>query len=178
MFSKAKILMVALAAAVVSPAAATATTVNYDLVKNTAYSIAQVILPNGDVEFAFTVKQPLKIAEFALTASTAGDTVTEAVDDLDHIRFGFTVPPVDQFSTLVPYFNTAIGFGTLPGGSYARNDTFSIFVTDGIENPVGLTLSFQTAAIPVPAAGLMLAPVLLAGGVVALRRRKAALAAV
>jgi hypothetical protein len=175
MFSYARMLVVAGAAAIFAPVTADAAVVqiNVDLVANTSYNLLYLLDPLEEVEYVFNVLEALKIDSFALSGTAAAAIPGEAADDVGDVLFGFTDPPSSGFSIVNDFGNSAAGFGSLPGGVFAVGDTFSIFFADGIQNPVAFTVSFQTAQIPVPAAGLLLAPVLVAGGVVAMRRRKA-----
>lgn len=168
----------AFATAVTIPALAGAASVTFSssVAANQNYSFAEVIRPGDAIEFRFTALDDFKIISFSVSG-----TGTNAEDDVRDIRFGLVDPASQAFTTVSSVGNSAAGFGFLPGMTYAMGDVFSVFFTDGITNDVGLTLSFDTApvaAVPLPAAGLLLGPVLLAGAAAALRRRKSARASV
>lgn len=178
MFQTSKMFAFAFATAVAIPALAGAAPVLFasSVGVNQNYSFAEVIRPGDAIEFRFTALDDFKIASFSMSG-----TGTNAEADVRDIRFGLTEPASSFFTTVSSVGVTAAGFGFLPGMSYAMGDVFSVFFTDGITNDVGLTLSFDTmpvAPIPLPAAGLLLGPVLLAGAAAALRRRKSARTAV
>lgn len=168
----------AFATAVAIPALAGAASVTFSeqIAANQNYSFAKVISPGDAIEFRFTALDDFKIVSFSVSG-----TGTNTEDDVRDIRFGLTEPTSNAFTTVSSVGSSAAGFGFLPGMTYAMGDVFSVFFTDGITNDVGLTLSFDTTAvapIPLPAAGLLLGPVLLAGAAAALRRRKSARASV
>jgi hypothetical protein len=175
MFSYARMLVVAGAAAIFAPVTANAAVVQIgvDLSANTSYNLLYLLNPTDEVEYLFTVLEDLKVDTFALSGTAAAATPGEAATDVSNIAFGFTDPPSSTFSTVTDFGTSAAGFGSLAGGVFAAGDMFSIFFADGILNPVAFTVSFQTSEVPVPAAGLLLAPMLIGGGVVAMRRRKA-----
>lgn len=165
--------MLAAAAAIVVPFAAGAVTISNDVNVGNFYSFTSVIQPGGDVEFKFNVLDHVKIDGFAIAATASGRTGAQASADIADVTFGFSLPATNNFTTTGSFGNVAFGGGFLTGGVYKPGTSFSIFFQDGIVNDVGLTLSFATTAVPLPAAGLLLAPVLVAGGVAAARRRKA-----
>jgi hypothetical protein len=166
--------MLAAVAAVVAPFMASAAVVlPYDVNVGVNYAYAQVISPGGDVEFKFTVLDDVKIASFAVTGAGTGSSNLNAENDVRDIMYGFALPATDSFSTVMSNNNTAFGGGFLPGGTFKAGTSFSIFFQDGIINDVALGLSFKTTPVPLPAAGMLLAPVLVAGGIAAARRRKA-----
>lgn len=73
-------------------------------------------------------------------------------------------------------FMFSVGTTVANGGVYNAGDTFTITFNSSSANawPVGLNVVFDTAAVTILAAGLMLLVAL--GGATALRRRKAAAA--
>lgn len=151
------------------PQMAPAAVFNVDLVANQSFSDAQVISPGGSVEYAFTVLELLDVAAFSLSA-----TGNNSGDDVAAITFGFTSPPTNSFTTIEIIADASFGGGFLPGGSFAPGDTFSIFFGDGVQNDASVTLSFDTTspvAVPLPAAGLMLAAALMGIGVFGARRK-------
>lgn len=170
MFANSKAFLLAAVTAVVTPAFAHAATVS--LVANQNYTFAEVISPDETLEFRFEVSEDLMIANYSVSG-----TGTNTGVDLETITFGFSQPTSDGFDVIQVQGNAAAGIGFLEGRTWRAGDMFSIFVEDGIRNDVGITLSFATesiAPIPLPATALMLAPVLLGGGLVAMRRRKTA----
>jgi hypothetical protein len=165
--------LIAVAALLLLAPTANAATVTYNsnLSVGSIVNEAQVILPGDELEFRYTALEDLSIVSFALSG-----TGTSSGGDVEDITFGFTSPGTNSFSSIVTVGNTASGGGFLGGLSLMAGDVFSIFFSDGISNPVPLTLSFQTdppSAIPVPASGLFLASALAGFGVFASRKRRA-----
>lgn len=112
----------------------------------------------------------MNIQSFSLSG-----TGTSSGNDVADILFGFTSPGTNPFSTIVTILDTSFGGGFLPGLKLMAGDVFSIFFTDGIVNPVGITLAFTTEApapVPVPASGMFLGAVVVAFGAFAARKRK------
>lgn len=160
------------AVCVTAPVVASAAVINVDLGAGQFFSDAQVIQPGTTIEYAFNVTDPLQIGAFALSATGNNDG-----GDVNQITFGFTAPPVNNFSTVTIDNDTAFGGGFLPGGVFAAGDAFSIFFGDGVINPASVTLSFATtaiSAIPLPAAGFMLIAAMAGLGVAGARRKRAA----
>lgn len=127
------------------------------------------------MDFRFTVLEDLRIPEFSLSG-----TGKNGEADVEDIRFGFVEPVTNQFTTVSSVGGAAAGFGFLDGMTFDTGSMFSVIFEDGITDDVAVTVSFGTESIspiPLPATGLLLAPFLLAGGIIGLRRRKAALPA-
>ncbi|MFN3642384.1 MAG: hypothetical protein ACK4TB_05590 [Gemmobacter sp.] len=176
MFTKTRAFLFATVAAVMLPAVASAATVTIDnsLNANQTFSGVSLITPGGVVEFRFTVLEDLVIQSFSMVA-----TGNNATDDLENIRYGFEQPAMNPFSLIQLDGTAAAALGFLSGGTWLAGSMFSIFFEDGIDDDVGLSLSFRTnvPAIPLPAGIVLLAPLLLAGGMIGLRRRRAGLPA-
>jgi hypothetical protein len=167
-FAKPVLLAAFVAVSVPTLAAAASVVIQDQISVGVDYSFAEVISPGDTIEFRFTPLTGLKINSFSVSG-----TGTNAEDDVRDIRFGLSNPPAEIFSSVDSVGETAAGFGFIDGGIWNKGSVFSIFFSDGIDNDVGLTLSFETSPIPLPAAGLLLGPVVLAAGAAALRRRKA-----
>lgn len=161
--------LAAVAAVAIPLGAQTAVVSTTDLVAGQFFTGAEVLVPGNLIEFQFNVLQRLKIDQFSLSG-----TGNDAGADLSDVRFGFSLPTTVPFTTVTSQGSSAFAGGFLPGSVFAAGDTFSVFLSDGIINPVSLTLSFSTATVPLPAAGLLLGPILLLGGVVARRRSRKA----
>jgi len=177
MFMHARLVVLVSAAVATMPTLANAAAVvfNNDIGAGQNHSFTAVIKPGDSIEFRFTALDDFKIDSFAVSG-----TGTSAEADVRDVRFGLSLPASGLFSTVSSVGDAAAGFGFITGMAYVMDDVFSVFFEDGITEEVGLTLSFDTtavAAVPLPAAGLLLAPVLLAGAASAFRRRKAAIAA-
>jgi hypothetical protein len=155
--------------AVLPLAAPAATLYQTDLRAGDFYTNAVPVAPGSALEFRFNVLEALRIQAISLSAT--GNT---SGDDVNSITFGYGPITTQHFSTIGTVGTTAFGGGFLPGATYAVGDSFSVFVNDIVTNPASLTLSFSTASVPVPAAGLLLGSVLLAGGAVARRRSRRA----
>lgn len=141
----------------------------YDIGAPGDFGYASVINPGDSLEFRFHVLVDLMIDGFSLSA-----TGNSAEADVRDIKFGMIHPLAGAFSIFGSENNVAGAFGFLDGASFAAGQIFSIYMEDGINHPVPVTLSFETTAVPLPAAGLLMAPFVVAAGLVSRRRRKAA----
>lgn len=164
--------LISVAALLLLAPTANAATVTYstDLAVGSIINEAQVILPGEELEFQYTALEDLNIVSFSLSGT--GNSMGGDVED---ITFGFTSPGTNPFTTIMLSGNTAFGGGFLDGFSLMAGEVFSIFFSDGITNPVPITLSFQAdppLAIPVPASGLFLGSALVGFGLFASRKRK------
>lgn len=167
-----RMLLMATAAAVSMPALANAATVvsTNNIFADESYSFAGVILPGEIIEFRFFVMEDLQIDDFSLSG-----TGTDAEEDLLAITFGRFNPPTQGFSEIQNIGSVSAGLGFLDGETFQSGDAFSIFVEDGIDNDVAVTVSFEAdsiSPIPLPASGLLMLPFLLGGAYAGWRRRK------
>lgn len=121
------------------------------------YSFVRVIAPGDDLEFRFAAPDGGKIESFPVSG-----TGTNAEDGVHDVRFGLTSPPTEMLSEAPLTGKLRGGFGCLDGSTWDRKSGCSFFFGDGIDPDAGLTLSFETSPIPLPASGLLLGPVLLA----------------
>ncbi|WP_116134640.1 hypothetical protein [Tropicimonas sp. IMCC34043] len=165
-----------LAAAVVLfvlPAAANAATVTFDrdLYAGQFVSEGSLLYPDASIEYRYTALEDLVISSFALSATGNSSGL-----DVNEIRFGFSLPGTDKFTTSMVSGASSFGGAFLPGRSLTAGDVFSVFFDDGITNPVAVTLSFQPAAapapIPVPASAVLLGSTILGFGAFASRKRR------
>ena len=134
------------------------------------YSTAGIISPDETIEFRFVVKEDLRIPNFSVVG-----TGTDADPDLRAIMFGLTTSPRQEFSDVQNIENVSAALGFLDGGSFLAGDMFSICFGDGIDNDVGVTVSFGTdvlSPVPLPASGLLTLPLLLGGAYAGWRRRR------
>lgn len=161
-----KLLAVLTLASFLTPGAVHAVPIN--LFAGVPITLSQNLEVGGLIEYEFVVAENLKIPDFAFTASG-----TNAGVDVSNIRFGLTNPPTGEFAPITVFGNTAVGVSFIDGGLYSKGDTFSIFISDGISNTIGTTVSFSPMPIPLPAAGLLMLTALVGGGLV-LRNRKTA----
>lgn len=172
MFTHARMFVFATATAVIAPALTNAATVTFENVVNVNenYSYAHVIEPGSSVEFRFTALDELYIKEFSVSA-----TGTNAEADIRDVRFGMVEPLTGLFTTIESIGSVSAGISFIAGMKFDIGSIFSVIFEDGITNDVAVTLSFATESvspIPLPAAGFLLAPILLLGGVIGARRRK------
>lgn len=166
MIKSLKGLALASVAAVVLPLAANATPIAATISKGNAYSFSNNLTPGSQIEYEFTVAGPLKVDLFVISA-------TGQFKDVKDVTFGFT-PATTNTLFVLGTTGTVAGFGTLTGGTFAAGDVISIFLNDGITKSVGTTLSFNTAAVPLPAAGGLLMLALAGTGAIAARKKKSA----
>lgn len=166
-----KNILLASALAVAAPVAASAATM-VDIFADTPYTFVDILAPGGQVSWEFTVKEDFAISNFSLSA-----TGTNSGTDLANVQFGF-FGNVSNSLTVVGAGEARSGFGNLAGGNFVIGDIITIVVDDGVKDDVGVTLSFQTgpagAPVPLPAAGLLLGSIMLAGGAAAARKKKKA----
>ena len=171
MFAKISAFLLAVAIATALPGPGRAAVVSSDITVNAAYSKTGTLLSGQTLEFKFKALQALFIDAFSLSA-----TGTNSGNDLNKVTFGYTTPTSDFFDTVVTVGKASFAGDFLVGTIFPKDTIFSIFFEErGIKNPVGVTVSFQTASpVPVPATGLLLGTVLLAAGAFARRSLKAA----
>ena len=125
-------------------------------------AVTQTLLPGDSYEYVFTFAKALKISDIVLSA-------TGTAANIANVEFGLTPATTMVFSTIVPTGAQAFGGASLPGGTFAKGSSFTIYWEDGIDAPVSITASFTTSAVPVPAALPLLAGAL---GALGLARRK------
>ncbi len=130
-------------------------------------ALTQTLLPGDSYEYRFTFSKSLRISDIALSATGTASNVA-------NVEFGPTSATTMVFTTIVPTGTQSFGGASLPGGTYAKGSTFSIFWEDGIDAPVSITASFVTSTIPVPAALPLLAGALGALGLARRKTKKAA----
>lgn len=159
----------AAAALMALPFAASAATtslpsVSVMLVPN-AYSQSYTVAAGDDgVVFNFNVVEDLRIPTFSLSSSApAGGS--------DTTMYEITKPATGPSAFGILNLST-VGADIVPGADYAAGDTFQVIFSEQTPDPISYTVSFSTAAVPVPAAGLLLLTAV--GGAAALRRRKKA----
>lgn len=172
MFNKFKALGFA-AALALAPVAAHAVPVmvssDIDLSQSGYSFSATVPVANEGAVFTFTALERLRISGFSLsgTGTSGGTDIASAQWQIVNPNTGPS--PFQNFSG---GFGVAGGSATALGSIYNVGDVFSVIFTEAASRPMSFTVSFPVAAIPVPAAGLLLLTAL--GGFAAMRRRKSA----
>lgn len=175
---KVKTLAAAALALVVSSGAALAVVVGPKDVSN-GDSVADVgiLIPGDTVSFQYNAVDTFRVPDFSLTANgfSFGADISNLTIDLFR---GGTLQQTLAFSPVNignPVSNATEIFGNLvltSGDSFRVN----VFETSGPNSlPVLLTLTFAAVPVPLPAGGLLLLTAL-AGGGMAMRRRRAQLA--
>lgn len=130
-------------------------------------AVTQTLLPGDSYEYVFTFTKALKISDIALSA-------TGTAANIANVEFGLTPATTMVFTTIVPTGTQAFGGASLPGGTFAKGSSFTIYWEDGIDAPVSITASFTTSPVPVPAALPLLAGALGALGIARRKHKKAA----
>lgn len=179
-------------AALMSSVTASAAVFNYDVKASSGFFHTSVVQPGESLELNFTVLDDIVVTLFAIGTTGKGATTLIAENDVRAIRFGFGRPAVFSFNqpttlisaSVIPVVSPtlgplALGNATMPGGTYLAGTMFSFFLDGGIQNDVILRMAFYASPlplphVPLPAAGLLLGPVVLAGGYAAVRKRRAA----
>lgn len=126
-----------------------------------AFVTSNEILTVGDTaEFTYTALKKMTVSDIALSG-----TSSQSGDNMAKIVFGINSTPTTNFSSITSNAGSGSGQGSLPGLSLLAGESFTIFwaTTSDIIGTAGITASFSTSAVPVPAA----LP-LLAGGIAAL----------
>ena len=136
-----------------------------------SYSISETLIAGTtSTVFTFTPTERVTIDNIALGAF--GDN---AVSDLRKLRYTLSSPATTgQLAVATPPSPVVFAFGAaaITGGTFKAGETFTLTfsTTQPTTRPLTLFAAFDTAAVPVPAAGLMLLTAL--AGLAAMRRRK------
>lgn len=163
------------------PMAASAVTVfETDVMVDQDYTVVGRVTPGDTTEFTFNIMDDLQILDVAIAG-----TGTNGSSDVSNVTFSRDNPVLaaQGFAFTIGSGapnSSGAGNSIVAGGSYMAGDTFTISFFDGIEDVVGLTLSFSTfapdtiAPVPLPAAGGMLLLGMAGLGAIARRKDKAA----
>ena len=159
----------AAAALMALPFAASAATANLASVSVSlvpdAYSQSYTVAADEDgVVFNFNVTEDLSIPTFSLSSSAPQGGSNTTTYEITQPATGPSAFGILNLAT--------VGADIVPGADYAAGDTFQVIFLESTSDPISYTVSFSTAAVPVPAAGLLLLTAV--GGAAALRRRKKA----
>lgn len=151
------------AALAVAPLAASAAVIE----PGDADSLGATLMPGGFLAFLF---EPTEEMTFNFITAATGTSLA----DLQAVTFGYSPVKADDvgfasfYENVAPGLSAAVGF--LP--SITTQLPFYVYFFDGVSSNVGVTLSYNTAPVPLPAAGgLLLLALAGVGGAAAMRRR-------
>jgi hypothetical protein len=142
----------------------------------------QILQPGTTSVFDFIALERLKVRDFILQATgfNAGQDVQNLIVEVTGaLGTSLATLTFGGDGSIVVNGNQGAGTLSLVDQALDANDTFSISVTDGVnQENVGLQLVFDATAapIPLPAGGVLLGSALLIGGVAARRRKETAAA--
>lgn len=128
-------------------------------------SISETMLPGDTYQYEFTANSAMRISNIALSATGF------SFADVSNVEFGFTAVTTGTY-TVTDLGAIFAGVGFLPGFKIGAGEKFSIWWEDeGIVLPVTFGASFQTTAVPVPAALPLLIGGIAALGVASRKKR-------
>lgn len=166
----------------VSAAVASASTVSPERISIGDLSQSFGAVTGGNsITFSFTATEDLRVLDFLSTTGNGprgsiGGILLQLDPNLD--VSGDETTPVG-FDVIRTEGATETGSRAFAGFLLREGETFSFTFENGAAlntNSVFATLTFVTAAVPVPAAGLLLMTALLGGGAIARRKKKQQLA--
>ncbi|OSP54316.1 hypothetical protein [Pseudoruegeria sp. SK021] len=161
----------AAAFAISAPLAAQAATVNKDVFANNSYAFAEVLMPGTSAEYNFNVMEDLKVNNFSITAN--GNNFGA---DVGSVRYSVNGADA-QALTISGSGESQSGYAFSVGENFSAGDVVQFLFSYAIKDDITLSLAFATgpadvAPVPLPAAGLLLGSLLVAGGTVAARKKK------
>lgn len=167
-----KTIILAAMPAVMGPGLLVAATINADISANQSYTFSENLSPDDQLVFEFTVLETLDIETFSISGTDSNEGT-----DLAAVTFDYNDTAGDTFDTILAVGPVGAAIDFFAGwGPFEVGDIIIITINDGILDPVGITLSFETEngddvpAVPLPASGWLLGLGLLGAGLV-LRRR-------
>lgn len=139
-----------------------------DISIGNAVSVTETLLGTDTAEFTFTALERLRVSTIALAGTDANNGT-----ELAKVRYALNGTPVTPFPLIVPNGQSASASGFIPSFNLDLGSSFTIFwdLVAPAGTPIGITASFNTTAVPVPAAlPLLVGGVALLGAVARKKR--------
>lgn len=157
------------AAMAVGATTASAATVSETLSPSSFFTSAQNVAAGETFTYTFTASSPLRVLDELSAAATGTNG-----DLRDNAQIGLN-SGLSSFASVTTTDGSARATSAFAGFNLAKDESFTFtFDNTGGENVIGTSLSFTTAPVPVPAAGLLLLTLMAGGGALARRKAKKA----